>query len=267
MAGPSLEFIGTATTLLRFGPFTVLTDPNFLHRGQLAYLGKGLFSRRRTEPSLQPAQLPDLDAVLLSHLHGDHFDRVARRELNRTLPVYTTPPAGDRLRTWGFGGAVGMDPWESVELRKGGDRLTITSVPGEHAPKPLRALLPPVMGTVVEYTAQGGTPFRLYVTGDTLYRPWLAEVGERLGPLDAMAIHLGGTRIAGVLLTMDARQGVALTELVAPRVTVPIHYDDYGVFRSPLADFERMWRERGLPGLLRTVERGARMPLDAGTGR
>ena len=46
---PYLTFGGTATTLLRLGPFTLLTDRNFLHRGQKAYLGKGLFSTRRTE--------------------------------------------------------------------------------------------------------------------------------------------------------------------------------------------------------------------------
>jgi L-ascorbate metabolism protein UlaG (beta-lactamase superfamily) len=38
----SLTFIGTATTVLRLGGFTLLTDPNFLHRGQRAYLGYGL---------------------------------------------------------------------------------------------------------------------------------------------------------------------------------------------------------------------------------
>lgn len=67
MTRATLEFVGTATTVLRLGPFTLLTDPNFLHRGQRAYLGKGLFSKRVTEPSLQPADLPPLDVVLLSH--------------------------------------------------------------------------------------------------------------------------------------------------------------------------------------------------------
>jgi L-ascorbate metabolism protein UlaG (beta-lactamase superfamily) len=37
-----ITFIGTATTIVRLGSFTVLTDPNFLHRGQRAYLGRGL---------------------------------------------------------------------------------------------------------------------------------------------------------------------------------------------------------------------------------
>ncbi|HVE97003.1 MAG TPA: hypothetical protein VNA67_08465 [Pseudonocardiaceae bacterium] len=86
----SLAFIGTATTVLRLGGFTLLTDPNFLHRGQRAYLGYGLTSKRLTEPALQPEELPLLDAVLLSHLHGDHFDRVAKRGLPKDLPVVTT---------------------------------------------------------------------------------------------------------------------------------------------------------------------------------
>ncbi|WIX76672.1 hypothetical protein QRX50_35220 [Amycolatopsis carbonis] len=80
IAGNSLSYLGTATTLLRLGLFTALTDPNFLHRGQRSYFGQGLVSRRRTEPSVQPAGLPPLTAVVLSHLHGDHFDPVAARE-------------------------------------------------------------------------------------------------------------------------------------------------------------------------------------------
>src|SRR5918912_3805634 len=92
-----ITFIGNATTLLRLGSFTVLTDPNFLHRGQRAYLGYGLSSVRRTEPALDVSDLPPLDAVVLSHLHGDHWDRVAARELDSDLPVFTTPQAARTL--------------------------------------------------------------------------------------------------------------------------------------------------------------------------
>lgn len=262
MHDATLEFVGTATALLRLGPFTLLTDPNFLHQGQRAYLGKGLFSRRRTEPSLQPAQLPEIDAVVLSHLHGDHFDRIARQELPRSLPILTTPQASHRLRDWGFGGAVPMTAWSSEVLEREGARLRITSVPGEHAPAFARGLLPPVMGTVLELQdSTDRAPLRIYITGDTLYRPWLREVVERCGPVDALVIHLGGTRILGMLVTMDARQGVDLVELLAPRVAVPVHYDDYTVFRSPLADFEVAWQQRGLGGSLRTVARGETVSL------
>jgi len=261
MSPPSLEFIGTATTVLRLGPFTLLTDPNFLHRGDRAYLGKGLFSTRRTEPSRHPGDLPPIDAVVLSHLHGDHFDRITRRELDRGLPVLTTPSAAKKLTRWGFGEALGMPTWSEHLLERGTARLRVVSAPGEHASGWARSLLPPVMGSVLELSDNGGRPFRAYITGDTLYRPWLREVTDRCGPIDAMVLHLGGTRILGLLVTMDDDQGAELVELIRPDLTVPIHYDDYHAFRSPLEDFVSTWRTSRLPGTLRTVTRGQTVSL------
>ena len=258
----SLTFVGTATTLLRLGGFTLLTDPNFLHRGQRAYLGKGMWSRRRTEPALHPAQLPDLDAIVLSHLHGDHFDRVARHGLNKSLPVFTTAQAARRLRRWGFAETVPLRPWDSTELTDGGQRLRITAVPGVHAPGLVDRVMPAVIGTVLELTGVD-TPTTVYVTGDVLFRPELAEVTRRFPDLDAMVVHLGGTRILGLLLTMDARQGADLVELLRPPVTVPVHYDDYLVFRTPLSDFLDEVRRRNLPGAVRSVQRGETVALTA----
>lgn len=57
----SFTFIGNATALIRWGPFILLTDPNFLHQGQRAYLGLGLTTRRLREPALRLDELPALD--------------------------------------------------------------------------------------------------------------------------------------------------------------------------------------------------------------
>ncbi len=262
----SLTFLGTATVLVEHGGFRVLTDPNFLHRGDWAYLGKGLVSRRRTEPAMRIEDLPPLDAVVLSHLHGDHFDRVARRGLARDVPVLTTPASARTLRRWGFSRAVGLRTWQSYELRSAaGDVLTVTAAPGTHAKGLVKALLPPVMGSVWEFAPAGGERLSMYVTGDTLLVDDLREVPRRHPSLDLGVWHLGGTRIPGVLglgplVTMDGRQGADLLELVRPRTTVPVHHDDYGVFRSPLSDFLAEVERRGLPGV-RPLRRGERLAL------
>jgi L-ascorbate metabolism protein UlaG (beta-lactamase superfamily) len=257
----SLTFVGTATTVLRLGPFTILTDPNFVHRGQWIYLGYGLSSRRRTEPALQPGDLPPLDAVLLSHLHADHFDRVAKASLDRELPVLTTPHAAGRLERAGFSATVPLSHWSSHELVRGDDRLRVTSTPGTHGPGVMGRLLPPVMGSVVELEEAGTVTMRLWITGDVIFQPELAAVRERWPDLDAMVIHLGGTRVFGVLVTMDGPQGMNLVEMIRPGLTIPVHYDDYGVFKSPLSDFLGEAHRRGDAYNIRPVHRGQTIAL------
>jgi L-ascorbate metabolism protein UlaG (beta-lactamase superfamily) len=259
----TLTFGGTATTLLRIGPFTLLTDPNFLHRGQYARLGYGLRSKRLTEPALLPTQLPALDGILLSHMHGDHWDRIATKSLPKGTPVVTTPEAAKCLADRGFTATADLQAWQTHEFTRGAHTLRITSVPGVHGPGPLARLLPQVMGSVLELVRDGEVSWRGYISGDTLYRPFLGDVLERCGPLDAVVPHLGGTKALGITVTMDARQGADLVDLLKPPVTVPVHFDDYGRFKSPLSDFVAEVGRRRLPGVLRTVGRGDTVSLRA----
>jgi L-ascorbate metabolism protein UlaG (beta-lactamase superfamily) len=73
--------------------------------------------------------------------------------------------------------------------------------------------------------------------------------------------HLGGTKVLGVLVTMDDRQGTDLVERVRPRRVVPVHYDDYGVFTSSLSDFVDEMGRRGHAALVQTVGRGGTVEL------
>jgi L-ascorbate metabolism protein UlaG (beta-lactamase superfamily) len=259
-----LTFVGTATTVIQLGGFTLLTDPNFLHRGQRAYLGYGMSTKRLTEPALQPADLPALDAVLLSHMHGDHFDRIARRELPKDIPMFSTRQAVRRLERWGFDSCVALRTWESQLLTRDDERLWVTAVPAVHGPGLLDVALPQVMGSVLELERHGRTVLRVYVTGDTLYRPQLKEIQRRFPDIDAMVIHLGGTRILGVLVTMDHEQGADMVDMIRPGLTVPVHTDDYGVFHSSMADFRAEVLRRDLPCQVRPVQRGESITLPAG---
>ncbi|MFI6452632.1 MBL fold metallo-hydrolase [Streptosporangium amethystogenes] len=235
----SVLFIGNATTLIRHNGFTILTDPNFLHRGQRAYLGYGLSSKRRTEPALSIGQLPPLDAVLLSHMHGDHWDRVARRGLDKNIPVITTPQAARKLRRQGFGAAVGLNTWRDHELRAEDGSVRITSLPARHGPGVANVLMPPVMGSMLEFMSpEGRVRLRVHISGDTLLSRELDAIPRRFPDIDVAIVHLGGTKLLGVLMvTMDGRQGADWVNLINPRRVLPVHYDDYGVFSSPLADF------------------------------
>lgn len=239
--GPAAVGLGQAwlpsrtRSIFCYGELILLTDPNFLHRGERAHLGYGLVSRRLTEPDVDVRELPRIDGVVLSQLHGDHRGRRARRHLDRSVPIITTPHAARHLRTWqGFRRAGGLRTWESCTLRQGGSQVRVTSLPGRHALHPvLRRLLPPVMGSMLE------------------------EVGRRFPTADLAVLHLGGTTLpGGFVVTMDGAQGAELARRLDYRRILPVHYDDYSRFRSPLGDFLAEARELGLGERLVHCPRG-----------
>jgi L-ascorbate metabolism protein UlaG (beta-lactamase superfamily) len=86
----------------------------------------------------------------------------------------------------------------------------------------------------------------IYITGDTLFHDRLKLIPLRYPDIDIALLHLGGTRLLGLLLTMDAEQGVEAVKVVRAGVNIPIHYNDYDFFRSPLDDFRRAIERAGL---------------------
>ncbi|MEU5755553.1 MBL fold metallo-hydrolase [Streptomyces sp. NPDC047829] len=265
-----LHFVGNATLLLQYRDLSLLTDPNFLPRGERAHLGYGLTSRRLTEPALDPADLPELDAVVLSHLHGDHWDRRARRSLSRSLPIVTTPHASRRLQgVHGFHRAVGLRTWQEETVRRGGSQVRVTALPGRHAGHPvLRRLLPPVMGSLLEFGPADGPPrHRLYISGDTMPFDGLEEIARRFPGPDLAVLHLGGTTLpGGFVVTMDGRQGAEVARLVRARLVLPVHYGDYTVFRSPIDDFLAEADRAGLADRVVHCRHGQRAVLPPGGG-
>ncbi len=253
----SIFFSGTATVVIRVAGFTLLTDPNFLHQGDHAHLGYGMTSRRKTEPALSVEQanaLP-IDAVILSHLHGDHFDQIAEEHLNKAFPIVTTPHAARNLARKGFK-TTGLRTWQTQRFAKNDVRLEITALPGEHGPGLAKYLLPPVMGSLLEFGLSGDRRLRIYLSGATLIFEGLNDIPKKYPAIDLGLLHLGGTRVLGLLVTMDADQGVRAIKMINPQHVIPIHYDDYEVFQSPLEDFQAAVKAAGLEDRVTYLNRG-----------
>jgi L-ascorbate metabolism protein UlaG (beta-lactamase superfamily) len=245
-ADHSVQFIGTATVLIRYGGLTILTDPNFLHKGDHVHLGYGLTSERQTDPAIEFDALPPIDFVLLSHLHDDHFDKLVREKLKRSTPIITTGPAAGDLHALGFTAVIGLGTWQDVQVTKGDTSLRLTAMPGRHGPVAAAALLPAVMGSMLDFSSAAGR-YRIYVSGDTMVYRDIEEIPRRVPGVDLALLHLGGTRILGIVtVTMDAKEGVRMLKLIAPHRAIPIHYNDYDVFKSPLSDFQQAVQEAGL---------------------
>ena len=140
--------------------------------------------------------------------------------------------------------------------------MSVESVPGIHARGLMGALLPPVMGSIVEHRVGGAVRRRIYLSGDTLTGPHLDQVRVRHPDLDVVVMHLGGTRVLFHTVTMDGVQGVDFLRRIRPASAIPVHYDDYRVFRSPLKEFLSELDRSMLAVPVRTPGRGETVTLD-----
>lgn len=246
-ANGSVFFIGTATVIIRFCGFTILTDPNFLHAGDHVHLGYGLTSERLTEPAIGIEDLPPVDFCVLSHYHGDHFDQIVEEKLRKDLPIITTAHAAGELKDKNFTAPVALETWETATVEKGDYQVKITSMPGQHGPGIVDFALPDVMGSILDFENKTGERLlRLYISGDTLLIDELKEIPRKFPEIDIGLFHLGGTRVLGIMVTMDAAEGTEAVKLINADVSIPIHYNDYDVFKSPLEDFKRAAEQAGL---------------------
>jgi L-ascorbate metabolism protein UlaG (beta-lactamase superfamily) len=261
----SIFFIGNATVLIKYAGFTILTDPTFIHMHEKVPLGYGLDTTRLTNPAMEINQLPPLDLVLLSHFHGDHFDQVAIRELDKLLPIVSNSHAVDELSIRGFTNTKKLDTWETITFTKKDNNnndveLQITAMPGRHGPFPVAMFLPKVMGSILDFKIKGyrndsnsnnnshnnNQLFRIYITGDTMVFDDIKEIPKHYPNVDLALLHLGGTTIMGIMLTMDAKEGLEMFKIINPKKVIPIHYNDYDVFKSPIEDFQAKVKEAGI---------------------
>lgn len=253
----TIYFVGNATVIIRYAGFTILTDPNFLHKGDHVHLGYGLQAKRLTNPAIELDELPPIDLVILSHMHDDHFDKLVQRKLNKNVLVVTTNHAAKALRSLGFKLPLGLDTWHSTVITKGDNRLTVTAMPGQHGPGLVSGILPPVNGNMLSFqNREGKTQYRIYISGDTLIHDNLRDIPRQFPNVDMALLHLGGTRVMGIFVTMDAKQGVRMLELIAPREAIPIHYNDYDRFDSPIEDFQQAVDKAGLTDKVRYLKHG-----------
>ena len=237
MKGLRLTSIGGPTLLIEVAGWRVLTDPTFDPPGRRYAFGWRTSSQKLVGPALSASELPDLDAVLLTHdHHADNLDDAGRALLPSVPVVVTTASGARRLGD----GARGLLPWATTVLEAPGrPALEVTATPARHGPPLSR----PVAGDVVGFALrwEGQQDGVLWISGDTVFFGGLREVARRLH-VDTAVLHLGGVRfpVTGPLrYSMTGRQAVQLCGLLDARTVVPVHVEGWSHFAQDRAGVER----------------------------
>lgn len=237
--GVRLTWIGHASWLVQLDGVSLLIDPVFSDG-----IGPGV--RRRVPPALDVAQLPRIDVQLVTHNHRDHLDLPSLEGVRR--PVI----AGLGLKRFFAKHALDcteLDWWGETKVGE----VTVRFVPAQHWSRRGLSDANETLwgGFVVE-----GSSARIYHSGDTAYFEGFAEIGRRVGPIDAALLPIGAYDPEWFMgkQHMNPEEAVRAYSELDARSFVAMHWGTFQLtdeaLDEPPARLHAEWQRRQLePGL------------------
>jgi L-ascorbate metabolism protein UlaG (beta-lactamase superfamily) len=256
-SGLRLTWLGHASVMIELGAVKVLTDPALTHR--VAHL--------RRHHVVDVATIGTPDVVLISHVHMDHLHIPSLRMFGRDVPLVVPIGAAAMLRRRGFRRVTETAAGRTTHV----GRLTIETVPAVHSGRrgPHSRIAVDAVGYVLR-AAEGS----VYFPGDTDLFTEMASLGN----IDAALLPIWGWGPTLGEGHLDPARAVRATELVQPRIVVPIHWGTYSPVRfgrgapswldDPVHQFETDLDGVGAGDILRVLDpgRGLVVPYPAELG-
>ena len=223
----AVTWVGHSTLLVQIDGLNVLTDPMWSERASpVSFAGP----RRWVPPAIEFDELPPIDIVVLSHNHYDHLDApTVRRLIARAPEARWLAPLGvaDFVRARGASQVEELDWWEERAIGS----LRFTCTPAQHFSA---RGLGDRNRTLWASWSIAGARHRFHFGGDTGYHDGFAEIAERTGPFDVVALPIGAYEPRWFMgpVHMNPDDAVrAFTRIRAsdgrPTVMVPIHWGTF----------------------------------------
>jgi L-ascorbate metabolism protein UlaG (beta-lactamase superfamily) len=223
---PCAVWLGHSTALIELSGVRVLVDPVWSERCAPTQL----FGPRRFHPPPRPlAEVPPIDAVLLTHDHYDHLDQPTVRALAERVPRWICPlGVGGHLERWGVPAEriAEADWWERLELAD----IEFVCTPARHfsGRGPFDRNRTLWSGWALRSPAG-----RVWLSGDGGMQPAFADIGERLGPFDLSLVEVGAYDRAWADIHLGPDQAVQAHVAARGGVLLPVHWGTFNLALHP----------------------------------
>lgn len=183
----TVTMVGHASVLIQLAGCNLLVDPIWSERASpFRWAGP----KRVNAPGIAFADLPPIDAVLVTHNHYDHLDIATLRRLwSAHRPRFITPLGNDFLvaKATGASKAETVDWGDTVAI---GDQIRVTAVPANHWSA--RTLSDRRMALWCGFVIQSPAGL-VYDAGDTGYGDGaiFADIPRRFGVPDVAILPIG----------------------------------------------------------------------------
>lgn len=212
-----LTLIRSATLKLDYGGQCILIDPAFSDK-----LTSPSFAGKSKNPLVdlpvsKEAILENVDAVLVSHIHSDHFDTAAQGYLNKSLPILCQPNEEATIENMGF---VDVRP-VAERFRLG--KVEITRTYAKHGSGSVQEEMGEASGFVFKAP---GEPV-VYWPGDTVLCDEVRSVLVKEKPAMVITHSAGAVWGDGVKILFDEVETAEICEALPDSTVVAVHLDSY----------------------------------------
>lgn len=233
--GARLTWVGHASWLIQLDGISLLIDPIFSD-------SIGPVVRRLVPPAIAVADLPEIDAQLVTHNHRDHLDLPSLKAVGR--PVI----AGLGLASFFARQALACSELDWWAVTRVGD-VSVRFVPSQHWSRRGLGDQNETLwgGFVIE-----GSSARIYHSGDTAYFEGFTEIGQRVGSIDAALLPIGAYEPAWFMSKqhMNPEEAVRAFSDLGAREFVAMHWGTFQLTDEPMdeppARLEHEWQRRAL---------------------
>jgi L-ascorbate metabolism protein UlaG (beta-lactamase superfamily) len=213
-----LRLVRHATLILEYGQRRFIADPMLDDAGARPAIQNSPNPRNNPlVPLLEPPVdvVKNVEAILVTHTHSDHWDQTAAQVLAKDLPFFGQVEDQEKFQSQGFINAQAIresTTWGGIEINRTG---------GRHGTGEITKALAPVSGFVLR---ADGEP-TVYIAGDTIWCEEVSEALQRYQP-DCIVVNAGGARfLEGDPITMTADDVVAVCNAAPRAQVVAVHME------------------------------------------